>query len=498
MTSTNETKSNKTMDLVAIIAIITLSILGGTWLFYGDIIAHWLTELSRLSLLALTLTIGLGFTGGAGYLIFMTLNGAITVTKRAAMVKAEIDQMNEATHMARANTSYRHAEFEERLAHAELIRAEAIAKQYQICEISQTRGAMILVNGQMTTYLPPVQSSQAQLSAGDNNKDLAIDYDKLFRVFSQAKAIHGLLLGSRNGGKSTLVNRLMNIEFLDYDTTIIDDLYNKVDSGWLLHSKVRVTKDFVTGLTEFYQSHKKLADLVDVSRGNATKKLLVIDEAPTLLARLKASDKPLYEKVMAMLRAVYSQGSHTNHNLMMLSQTPNCDDLGLSMSDKSNFIQVAIGKLAKEYLARRQGLTGKKQLYARLGAVANEHEYYACFEDNNGQIDIQPLPDLADFGAKRLYGQVESEAMREADIVPVANLAPVKPDSLQFIEMTDKEKSVIDLALQLENEGRFSIKLLHETLTGKQIGGKQSGQYKEILAKFGYLWLIEKSSTTVQ
>jgi len=492
MTTTTNKRTVTKADLAGGLAIVTIIIMGGAWLFYGAIIGAWLGAMATITLIG---------AGGAVAiaLIYGAANGLLLTTKKAVDVGYHVAFLNEELAMKKANTLYRHAEIQQVYANSELVRAESISKQWAITEISAKRGAMVMING-VPTLIPPIQSSAPMLPLlAQGDIEIEWDSDKLFRAFRTAKSAHGLIIGSRNSGKTTFINALNNEVFSDYDVTIIDILFNKVESGWLLPDGARVSRDFVATLREFYTSHKKQADNATTKRIVAKPRILVIDEVPSLLATLKASDKKLYDDVMAMLRAIYSQGSHTQHNLILMSQTVLSEDIGLSNNDKQNFIQVCLGGLSGEFLALKRGKGDKARgLYTRLESVASETDYYSVFVDCNGAIDVQPLADLSQYGAKRLYGQVDSEAMREADIVPVANLAPVKPDSLQFIEMTDKEKSVIDLALQLENEGRFSIKLLHETLTGKQIGGKQSVQYKEILAKFGYLWLVEKTSTTVQ
>ena len=487
MTTTNE-KTGSKMDVLAVLATITAIITGLTFAFYGAIISHFLSELSRLTLLGLTVFGGLAVLGVVGLLIYLGVNGAIATTKRGIETGYQFAFMNEQLNMAKANTAYRHAE-------SRLVDSEAIAKQYQMLPISGTKGALIMVNGVAQLIPPFEQPSMAALPGPSQATEFLTDCNRLFEVFKQARTVHALIIGARDSGKSTLVNRLLNIEFVEYDTTIIDVLFNTVDSGWLLHDKIKISRDFVATLTAFYHSHKKEVDKVNVSRNGAAKRLLVIDEFPTLLANI--TDKGQKQNVLAMLRGLYSQGSHTNHNLMLLSQTVLTQDIELSSNDKGNFIQCAIGSLATDYLALRRGKAGKKPLYERLEMIAESTKYYTVFEDTNGTLDVQPLADLSDFGAKRLYGQAANEVVEESESMVEESIEPEpsKPTTLEFIAMSDKEKITIDMALELHNEGQFSLKLLHERLTGKQIGGKQSEQYKQILAKFGYYWLVEKTST---
>jgi len=295
------------------------------------------------------------------------------------------------------------ARIEQSWADLELRRMEALSKGQLAIPIAP--GHSLYTNQPLTALQAPNLPSQPMAALPmPSEPQIEVDPERLFATFRKAKAIHGLIIGSRNSGKSTLVNRLMNVEFTDYDTVIIDPLFNQIDSGWLLHGKVKINRNFVQGLTEFYKSHKAVADTTNTSRKGSIKRLLIIDEFPSLLADLEAKDKQTYKMVMAMLRSIYSQGSHTNHNLMLLSQTVLSEDIGLSSNDKANFIQVCLGSLGGDYLSLRRGKANKKTLYMRLDDVSNDYEYYVTFEDNKGQIDVQPLPDLAQFGAKRLYG----------------------------------------------------------------------------------------------
>lgn len=338
--------------------------------------------------------------------------------------------------MKKARLASELAKAERERAKADYERAKALNKSQLVIPVQP--GHALFTNQSLTALHAPNLPSQAMPLLPAPEPQIEIDPEKLFTTFRKAKAIHGLIIGSRNSGKSTLVNRLMNVEFTDYDITIIDPLFNQVDSGWLLHSKVKINRNFVQGLTEFYKSHKAVADTTNTTRKGNAKKLLIIDEFPSLLADLEAKDKQNYKMVMAMLRATYSQGSHTNHNLMLLSQTVLSEDIGLSSNDKANFIQVCLGSLGGDYLALRRGKANKKQLYTRLEDISNEHEYYVTFEDNKGQIDVQPLPDLAQFGAKRLYGldteSVFSDGNGNIDLIPSNQSDTVKlPDNWEKI-----------------------------------------------------------------
>jgi len=352
---------------------------------------------------------------------------------------------------------------------------------------ADTKRLVVNVNGNVwernSLMLLPTPQIVNQLNSSSHSLSLAspveVDENKLFDTFRKAKAIHGLVFGSKNGGKSTLVNRLMNEEFVDYEITIIDNLFNKVDSGWVLHENVKVSKELINALTEFYQSHKKLADLVDVSRGGNKKRLLVIDEFPTLVAHLRGTED--YDRVMAMLRDIYSQGSHTNHNLILLSQTVLTKDIGLSSNDKCNFIQIAIGGLAGDFLSLRRGKAHKDKLYEKLASVASEYPYYACFEDGGGNIDIQPLPDLSKYGAKRKYGTEQQQ---------------VDVEDWQFVvkepEVSKEEKRIdqviailtpISEQFEYHKTGKVNRSSISRAL-GKSVGGNDWHTVEE----YGKIW----------
>lgn len=496
MTTTNEGNITK-VELLAGGAALTVAAVGATWIFYGAAISHFISELSRLTLLGLTIGGALGLIGMVLGLVYLVVSGGLTLTKKAADVGYHVAFLNEELAMKKANTLYRHAEIQVAAANSRLIDSQAM---YQIQPISATKGALFIANG-VPTFIPPVQAMVPQLSSGIPD-ELPIDDEKLFRIFAKAKAIHALILGSRNSGKSTLVNRLMNVEFQGYDTAIVDILFNRIDSGWLLHDKAKVSRDFIASLKEFHTSHKRLADTVNTSRRGATKRLLVIDEFPSLLARLKADDKKQYDDVMAMLRDIYSNGSHTNHNVILLSQTVLSEDIGLSSNDKGNFIQVALGSLAGDYLALRRGKSGnsKKACYERLAAIANEHEFYCCFEDTNGALDVQPLADLSDYGAKRLYNLADESVAVQADSVTIADSGDshgaAKLSIFSLPEMTESEQAIITAASELIADNQFSFNKLHNRLTGQpKSGGKQNDAYKEILAKFRLLEAIEMMRT---
>ena len=399
---TNSERNITKVELLAGGAALTVAAIGGTWLFYGAAISHFIAELSRLTIIGLTIGGALGLIGMVLGLAYLTVSGGLTLTKKAVDTGYHLAFTNEQLNQAKAETALKYAKVAREMADSRLIDSQAM---YQIQPISATKGALFIANG-VPTFIPPIQqAAPPQLTSGTAD-ELTVDDSRLFTVFAKAKAIHALILGSRNSGKSTLVNRLMNCEFRDYDTVIVDILFNRIDSGWLLHGGAKVSREFVPSLAAFHASHKKLVDTVNTSRRGATKKLLVIDEFPSLLARLKADDKRQYEDVMAMLRDIYSNGSHTNHNVILLSQTVLSEDIGLSSNDKGNFIQVALGSLAGDYLALRRGKSGnsKKAAYDRLAAIANEFEFYAVYEDTSGALDVQPLADLSDYGAKRLYG----------------------------------------------------------------------------------------------
>lgn len=493
--TTNERNVTK-LELLAGGALLLVAAIATTWLFYGAAINQFISELSRLTIIGLSISGILMIVGMVLGLAYLVVSGGLTLGKKAIDTGYHLAFTHEQLNHAKADTALILAKVQRELADARLIDSQAM---YQIQPISATKGALFIANG-VPTFIPPVQSvSTMALDSGMNN-ELTTDTDKLFKVFRTVKAIHALILGSRNSGKSTLVNRLMNIEFQDYDTVIVDILFNKVDSGWLLHSKAKVSRDFVASLKEFHSSHKRLVDTVNVSRRGATKKLLVIDEFPSLLARLKADDKKQYDDVMAMLRDIYSNGSHTQHNVMLLSQTVLTEDIGLSSNDKGNFIQVALGSLAGDYLALRRGKSGnsKKVAYDRLAAIANDHEFYACYEDTTGAIDVQPLPDLSDYGAKRLYENSVSIEVAEREVTNEAEnvTSEVRPSILSLPEITEQEQAVIDATNELLADGQFSFNKLHHRLTGVKVsGGKQNDAYKAILAKFGLLETVSSQRT---
>ena len=492
MTTTNEKSVTKT-DLAGGLAIVTVILMGGVYFAYGAIIGAWLGSIATITV------IGMGGAVAIS-LIYATANGLILTTKKVIDVGYQVAFLNEELNMKRANTLYRHAEIQSEYANSELIRAESVAKAWAITEISTKRGAMVMVNGQPTIIPPFEQSSAPMLALDSGNLEFEWDSDKLFTVFRTAKSVHGLLIGARNSGKSTLLNGLTNEIFIGAEITLIDPLYNRIESGWILPNGAKVTRDFIGGLTEFYNSHKTQADNA-TSKRSTKRKILVIDETPTLLKHLKATDKKQYDIVMAMLRAIYSQGSHTSHNVILLSQTVLSEDLDLSSNDKANFIQVCLGSLAGDYLALRRGKGNKKALYERIGAAADEFDHYALFEDNKGIIDVQPLPDLESYGAKRNYGQtVETEsdfdnggAVESSSVEIETDSSEVKPSILGLTVMTDYEKSVCDSAQKLIDENNFSLNKLHFALTGQKLSnGQYNATYKEIMAKFGVKWQSQK------
>jgi len=488
MTNITNEKSTGKLEILAVLATITAIITAIGFAYFGAIISHFLSELSRLTLIGITVFGVLAVVGFVGLLIYLGVNGAINTTKRGIETGYQFAFMNEQLNMAKANTAYRHAE-------SRLVDSESIAKQYQILPISATKGALIMVNGVAQLIPPFEQSSAAMPLLAQGESDFEWDSGKLFDVFKTAKSVHGLLIGARHSGKSTLLNGLMNELFQGSLITLIDPLFNKVESGWLLPDNAKVSRDFVAGVIEFHASHKKSVDNSTTKR-DKTRKILVIDECPSLLKRLKATDKKQYDFVMSMLREIYSQGSHTSHNLILLSQTVLSEDLDLSSNDKANFIQVVIGSLSGDYLALRRGKSNKKELYAKLSACANEFDYYVCFEDNKGIIDIQPLPDLSEFGAKRLYGmaanevvEVESESMVEESIEP----EPTTVKSIfDFEVIPESDMAIIQAANELKAANEFSLAKLHKKLTGKQIGGNQANTYKAILSKYGLLETVQK------
>jgi len=256
-------------------------------------------------------------------------------------------------------------------------------------------------------------------------------------LMKQAKSLHMILFGSRNRGKSTLVNCFMNEYFVSFDMTLGDPLFNQVDSGWLLPTHAKVSKNFVQAVTEFYESHQALVQLTETSRQGQGRKILIIDEAPSLLKSLKATDKATHAHVMAMLRSIYSTGSHTNHNLILLSQTVLCEDLDLSSNDKGNFIQICIGSLSGDYLALRRGKANKKRLYERLAACTEQYEFYATYEDYKGIIDINPLPDLERYGAKRLYNGQSDHHETTVPVVPRSeeSVPAAVPETSQAVDL---------------------------------------------------------------
>jgi len=492
MTTTNEKSVTKT-DLAGGLAIITVILMGGVYFAYGAIIGAWLGSIATITVIGMGGAVAIGLIYGAA-------NGLILTTKKVIDVGYQVAFLNEELNMKKANTLYRHAEIQSEYANSELIRAESVAKAWAITEISTKRGAMVMVNG-VPTLIPPIQSSAPMLALDSGNLEFEWDSDKLFGVFKSAKSVHGLLIGPRHSGKSTLLNGLMNEVFVGADITLIDPLFNAIESGWILPNGAKVTRDFIGGLTEFYNSHKTQADNA-TSKRSSKRKILVIDETPTLLKHLKATDKKQYDIVMAMLRAIYSQGSHTSHNVILLSQTVLSEDLDLSSNDKANFIQVCLGSLAGDYLALRRGKGNKKALYERIGAAADEFDHYALFEDNKGIIDVQPLPDLSQYGAKRLYGQsaIEDEsqadnggAVESSSVEIETDSSEVKPSILGLTVMTDYEKSVCDSAQKLIDENNFSLNKLHFALTGQKLSnGQYNATYKEIMAKFGVKWQSQK------
>jgi len=198
---------------------------------------------------------------------------------------------------------------------------------------------------------------------------------------------------------------------------------------------------------------------------------------------------------MAMLRSIYSTGSHTNHNLILLSQTVLCEDLDLSSNDKGNFIQICIGSLSGDYLALRRGKANKKRLYERLAACTEQYEFYATYEDYKGIIDINPLPDLERYGAKRLYnGQSDhsntavlavSSGSGSENNVSEAVLTPSSAVSLSDTERLMEQAKLLYTARDLEI-AMCIIRGMNKTNTREKVGGNAQAtgkRYDEIYAE---------------
>lgn len=340
-------------------------------------------------------------------------------------------------------------------------------------------GTFIIQNNTMVAYYPQPQhiTGKADMPLLQGVDTLETNEDFLFDTLANDEELptkHLWLVGGRNSGKSTLVNRLMSVEFSHFDITLIDVLFNLLDSNWLLPDTAKVSRDFVGTLTHFYNSHHDIVSRYDVSRRDVSPKLLVIDEVPTLLKDLQAKDKDTHGKVMAMLRAIYSQGSHTNHNLVLLGQTSLVKDIGLSNSDKSNFIQVYLAKQGKMYLDMKSD-TRKKELTQRYAQLSALHKYLATIELDNGDVFIEPLPNLSAYGAKAKYGNKPTIlALPIGDTANVANEATAKPIDEFSAKVIEAAKGMGD---------KIDLRKLWGMVHNGSYGGKQQARLERILSE---------------
>jgi len=404
----NESKLEVLLSIAVVVALVTL---GLSLVFYSQLLVLFGVLLMTVQALCLTLILA-----GGVWLAWFSGDRVVALLMRFE----ELRQAKATTEQMRAQALVIHSQ-------AALNHAQVIASSTIIKEVTQNKALFMIHQGE-TRYIPaltqPNEPETMLLPAPEQVTHFMTTW--VDTLMKQAKSLHMILFGSRNSGKSTLVNCFMNEYFVSFDMTLVDPLFNQVDSGWLLPTQAKVSKNFVQAVTEFYESHQALVQLTETSRQGQGRKILIIDEAPSLLKSLKATDKATHAHVMAMLRSIYSTGSHTNHNLILLSQTVLCEDLDLSSNDKGNFIQICIGSLSGDYLALRRGKANKKRLYERLAACTEQYEFYATYEDYKGIIDINPLPDLERYGAKRLYnGQSEiavPTVPRDGNHVPAAIL----------------------------------------------------------------------------
>lgn len=363
--------------------------------------------------------------------------------------------------------------------------------------IHDTSNGTIIIqdNSRITMYNANNQARHDTplLLAGDTTLDDATNENYILDVLANDDELpskHMLVAGGTGSGKSTLVNRLMAVEFSGYAITLIDDMLHETDSNWLMPPNGVIKTTFVDTLREFHASHMKVKESRKVSRYSYEPKLLVIDEVPTWLANLKATDKPLLNEVMAMLRAIYSQGSHTRHGLILLTQDSQVSALGVSTSDKTNFACVYLNKQVSTWL-KFSSEPNKKQLMMRYERLRQQHKYIALI-DVNGDIAIEPMPNLAKYGAKANYGKYKS--VMELPTMPSAtDTPPNERDTTLAGDMALDDDALFANAVidAITNNGdirngdnSINYRALWKVVKGNSYGGKQHDKLQAILERY--------------
>lgn len=199
---------------------------------------------------------------------------------------------------------------------------------------------------------------------------------------------HLLLIGKTRTGKSTLADIILAfrarrgdaIAILDPHWSTQDKYGNRKWGGIAPMARtVPELRSALRALKAEYEERKRrmalpASDPQFTPEGCFAPLTILIDEVPEVVTELAAIPKAHLDHGIwgETVKIFGSGGAKVNMSVILLSQSPNVEDIGINGKMRENFVTIALANMARPFIDRYASKSTKPQLYLLLGRATRE------------------------------------------------------------------------------------------------------------------------------
>lgn len=202
---------------------------------------------------------------------------------------------------------------------------------------------------------------------------------------------------------------------------------------------------------------------------------ILVDEAPELSAEIEARQRGLWD---ATIKFFGSGGAKVNMFVLLLSQSPNTDDVGLNAAMRENFATFALANTARPFIQRYERDKDRRmELYTaldRLSEPGMKPAELPIVADRNGQVQVLSRTGLL---AHRL-AHIDAEIWTRPSVREDAPNTPNTALSSGRTDDTLREALIVGLKKQGKNREEIRGNLQTMGL------GFENAEYAEIMKRY--------------
>ena len=276
---------------------------------------------------------------------------------------------------------------------------------------------------------------------------------------------HLLLIGKTRSGKSTLADIILafrarrgdRIAILDPHWSTQDKYGNKKWGGIAPMARtVPELKAALRALKAEYDERKRrmavpASDPQFTPEGCFPPLTILIDEVPevvTELAALPKADRD-YGIWGETVKIFGSGGAKVNISVILLSQSPNVEDIGINGKMRENFTTIALANMARPFVDRYADKSTKPQLYALLASATREGMKPAelpAAAEYSGECKVLSRDGILTHRAATIDAEVWSTPRQLVEPAPEytrASVANARPDPTLRVSITPPQATVL-------------------------------------------------------